>query len=110
MEEKSNSLKEPIIKVEDNKSESSNKEIKESESTETILDFKDETLEEDIWESMVKNKLKNNFIFIFKKRDLRRIGNKLEYVIIPRFSADSSKELKNWDLWGPLLFTLALCV
>lgn len=46
MEEKSSSLKEPIIKVDDDKSETS--------SIEKTLDYKDETLDEDVWESMVK--------------------------------------------------------
>ncbi len=48
MEEKSNSIKEPIISVED-KTENTN--------NEKVLDFKDETLDEDIWESMVSIKL-----------------------------------------------------
>jgi hypothetical protein len=44
------------------------------------------------------------------KRDLLRILHKLEYVLIPRFNADKSKDLQNWDLWGPLLFCLILCM
>jgi hypothetical protein len=34
----------------------------------------------------------------------------LEYVLLPRFSAAKGKELQNWDLWGPLLFCLILCI
>ncbi len=53
-------------------------------------------------------------IAITLKRDLIRIYTKLRYVIIPKFdrSDDSNVnlELKNWDLWGPLLFTLLLCM
>lgn len=35
---------------------------------------------------------------------------KLIYVIYPRFTVDKQNELKNWDLWGPLLLTLILCL
>ena len=37
-------------------------------------------------------------------RDLKRICHKLEYVLLPRFSANKSTELQNWDLWGPLAY------
>jgi hypothetical protein len=53
-------------------------------------------------------------IAITLKRDLFRIYTKLRYVIIPKLDrSDDSRvnlELKNWDLWGPLLFTLLLCM
>jgi hypothetical protein len=39
-----------------------------------------------------------------------RIIHKLEYVLLPRMTADKEKELKNWDLWGPLIFCLILCM
>jgi len=38
-------------------------------------------------------------------RDLKRIGIKLKHVMIPR---DTLKELRDWDLWGPLLLCLLL--
>lgn len=38
-------------------------------------------------------------------RDLRRVGVKLKHVLIPK---DTVKELRNWDLWGPLLLCLIL--
>mmetsp|Transcript_12939 Transcript_12939/g.16045 ORF Transcript_12939/g.16045 Transcript_12939/m.16045 type:complete len:283 (+) Transcript_12939:844-1692(+) len=38
-------------------------------------------------------------------RDLKRIGNRLKHVLIP-FGTDP--ELKDWDLWGPLLLCLTL--
>ncbi len=41
-------------------------------------------------------------------RDLTMILHKIEYVLKPRSVADSSKQLKNWDLWGPLLLCLIL--
>eukprot|EP00742_Colponemidia_sp_Colp-10_P001212 GILJ01001305.1.p1 GENE.GILJ01001305.1~~GILJ01001305.1.p1 ORF type:complete len:217 (+),score=18.32 GILJ01001305.1:44-652(+) len=41
-------------------------------------------------------------------RDLRTIGYKLKYVLLPRMRADKGKELRNWDLWGPLLLCLML--
>lgn len=43
-------------------------------------------------------------------RDLKKMYYKLEYVIIPRCSADSEKQLRDWDLWGPLLITLGICM
>lgn len=39
-------------------------------------------------------------------RDMRMVAMKLKYVIIPKQSDDACKELRNWDLWGPLF----LCV
>ena len=43
-------------------------------------------------------------------RDLKRICHKLQYVLIPRFSASKATELQNWDLWGPLAICILLCV
>jgi hypothetical protein len=42
------------------------------------------------------------------KRDLRAIGIKLRYVFLPRISEteETMKELRNWDLWGPVCFSL----
>jgi len=40
-------------------------------------------------------------------RDLRRVGIKLKHVLIPR---DTVKELRNWDLWGPLFLCLLLAI
>jgi len=42
------------------------------------------------------------------KRDLRMIFYKLKYVMNPRMREEAAKELRNWDLWGPLLLCLAL--
>ena len=44
------------------------------------------------------------------KRDFRRIFHKILYVILPRCSANKEIELKNWDLWGPLLLILCYCM
>eukprot|EP00927_Polykrikos_kofoidii_P061485 TRINITY_DN56320_c0_g1_i1.p1 TRINITY_DN56320_c0_g1~~TRINITY_DN56320_c0_g1_i1.p1 ORF type:complete len:221 (+),score=35.80 TRINITY_DN56320_c0_g1_i1:144-806(+) len=41
-------------------------------------------------------------------RDLRSIGVKLKYVMLPRARADKAHGLKKWDLWGPLFLCLAL--
>ena len=41
-------------------------------------------------------------------RDLRRIGIRLRHVLIPNSSTES--ELRNWDLWGPLIFCLMLAM
>jgi hypothetical protein len=39
-------------------------------------------------------------------RDVRMVGIKLKHVLIP--TATSNKELRNWDLWGPLFLCLLL--
>ncbi len=38
-------------------------------------------------------------------RDLRKVAIKLKHVLIP---SDTVKELRDWDLWGPLLLCLLL--
>ena len=43
-------------------------------------------------------------------RDLLRILHKIEYVLIPHTNVNKKKELQNWDLWGPLIFCLLLCL
>eukprot|EP00921_Rhytidocystis_pertsovi_P021762 GHVQ01034776.1.p1 GENE.GHVQ01034776.1~~GHVQ01034776.1.p1 ORF type:complete len:215 (-),score=30.82 GHVQ01034776.1:101-745(-) len=43
-------------------------------------------------------------------RDLKAIGHKLYYVLLPRSRAESGAGLKQWDLWGPLFLCLALSV
>eukprot|EP00164_Ancoracysta_twista_P000218 GFYU01000315.1.p1 GENE.GFYU01000315.1~~GFYU01000315.1.p1 ORF type:complete len:204 (+),score=34.45 GFYU01000315.1:61-672(+) len=39
-------------------------------------------------------------------RDLRAIGVKISYVAVPK--GDNLKELRHWDLWGPLILCLFL--
>merc|ERR1719352_1487837 len=41
-------------------------------------------------------------------RDLRSIGTKLKYVMLPRFRSEKAHGLKQWDLWGPLFLCLTL--
>ena len=52
-------------------------------------------------------------------RDLRMIGYKLKYVLLPRMREDKGKELRNCnytilnnlgDLWGPLILCLMLAL
>jgi hypothetical protein len=50
----------------------------------------------------------NESILISLKRELMRILYKLFYAIIPRFSANKDTNLKQWDLFGPLFFTIFL--
>jgi len=42
------------------------------------------------------------------KRDLKMIFYKLKYVMHPKMREEAAKELRNWDLWGPLLLCLLL--
>lgn len=41
-------------------------------------------------------------------RDVRSIGEKLMYVLMPIQAADRGQKLKDWDLWGPLMLCLGL--
>lgn len=56
------------------------------------------TLDEPLWSTI--------------KRDIITIGRNLRSVLIPvkgQFSQQDAA-LRNWDLWGPLIFMLALCI
>lgn len=44
---------------------------------------------------------------IAKLRDLRAIGSKLLQVLYPN---SGNAVLRDWDLWGPLLFTITLAI
>ncbi|CAL5220900.1 g2994 [Coccomyxa viridis] len=55
------------------------------------------TLDEPVWETI--------------KRDLHRIGGNLILVVFPFKNRDQqSAALRNWDLWGPMAFTLVLAI
>ena len=43
-------------------------------------------------------------------RDLKIILHKIKYVLLPQFIKDKNKEIRNWDLWGPLLICFSLCL
>eukprot|EP01016_Furgasonia_blochmanni_P009747 TRINITY_DN14062_c0_g1_i2.p1 TRINITY_DN14062_c0_g1~~TRINITY_DN14062_c0_g1_i2.p1 ORF type:complete len:229 (+),score=28.88 TRINITY_DN14062_c0_g1_i2:61-747(+) len=43
-------------------------------------------------------------------RDLRMIWVKLTYVLNPRMRSEKGEQLKQWDLWGPLLLCLLLAL
>lgn len=46
---------------------------------------------------------------IAQLRDLRNVAGKLRLVLLPTGSPEQTlKELRNWDLWGPLLLCLVL--
>ena len=54
-----------------------------------------DTLTEPVWETI--------------KRDLSMIWVKLTYVMVPRtMIREKAKQLRDWDLWGPLVLCLAL--
>ncbi|KAK9799819.1 hypothetical protein WJX73_004227 [Symbiochloris irregularis] len=55
------------------------------------------TLDEPVWDTV--------------KRDLKRIGANLVLVVFPFSNRDQqSAALRNWDLWGPMAFTLTLAI
>jgi hypothetical protein len=33
---------------------------------------------------------------------------KLKYVLMPKIEDDACKELRNWDLWGPLFICVVM--
>merc|ERR1712112_742539 len=41
-------------------------------------------------------------------RDVRAVGQKLYYVLLPQSRHDKGSRLKDWDLWGPLILCLTL--
>ena len=54
-----------------------------------------DTLTEPVWETI--------------KRDLYMIWVKLTYVMVPRtMIKEKAKQLRDWDLWGPLILCLSL--
>ena len=42
------------------------------------------------------------------KREFFRIFNKTQYSILPRCFPSTDANLRQWDLWGPLFYTLLL--
>uniref|UniRef100_A0A6U2BJ79 Protein YIPF n=1 Tax=Hemiselmis andersenii TaxID=464988 RepID=A0A6U2BJ79_HEMAN len=44
------------------------------------------------------------------KRELRNIGDKMYKVVLPNSKLNSANELRNWDLWGPLIICLVLAI
>jgi len=59
------------------------------------------TLEEPVTETIVSYR---------QMKDLRKIGFKLKFVLMPRSQGSKMEELRDWDLWGPLLFCLLLAL
>ena len=51
-------------------------------------------------------------VLVTLRRDLGQIGKNLRLVVFPFWTSrdNSSKALRNWDLWGPLFFTLMLAL
>lgn len=43
-------------------------------------------------------------------RDAKRIFYKCQHVLLPNLKGNKLKEIQNWDLWGPLIFALCLCL
>jgi len=50
----------------------------------------------------------NESISTSLKREFFRIFNKTQYSILPRCFPSKEANLKQWDLWGPLFYTLLL--
>lgn len=65
------------------------------EDTPTLMPSLSSTLDEPISDTLM--------------RDVRMVGTKLRLVIDPR-SKNSVKQLRDWDLWGPLVLCLALSI
>ena len=63
-----------------------------------------DTLNEPICTSLVSI----NYIICTKKREFVRIWNKTQYSILPRCFPSKGANLRQWDLWGPLFYSLLL--
>ena len=57
---------------------------------------------------MVKTSTLNEPVIDTILRDVKRIGFKLKYVLLPKVQEEKAKELRDWDLWGPLLLCMLL--
>ena len=76
------------------KTDNSNNENKEEEYEKETKEYS--TLDETISETLL--------------RDFKVILHKIKYVLLPQFVKDKTKEIRNWDLWGPLLICFSLCL
>ncbi|CAG9464339.1 unnamed protein product [Pedinophyceae sp. YPF-701] len=54
------------------------------------------TLDEPVWQTVL--------------RDLKRISTNTKAVLLPGSDRGSSTFMSDWDLWGPLVFTLSLAI
>ena len=61
--------------------------------------------EDKVYEDTLEEPISDTF-----KRDLNKIYQKLKCVLIPNANTDSSKEIRDWDLWGPLLICTLLAM
>lgn len=83
------------------------------------------TLDEKVSDTIVSTPRNSFHLFIAKKalttrcrhvvviqlRDLRQVGSKLKVVLLPREDQEGIlKQLKEWDLWGPLMVCLTLSI
>ncbi len=82
--------------INNNNNNTNNNIDKENKTEETKETNKYSTLDETVGQTLL--------------RDLKTIGHKIKYVLIPKFESEKNKELENWDLWGPLLICLILCI
>ena len=41
-------------------------------------------------------------------RDVNNVWVKLKYALLPQQAGEQAKQLRDWDLWGPLFFCLLL--
>ena len=76
------------------KTDNSNNENKEEEYEKETKEYS--TLDETISETLL--------------RDLKVILHKIKYVLLPQFAKEKTKEIRNWDLWGPLIICFSLCL
>lgn len=47
-------------------------------------------------------------VTLTQMRDLRKLAFKLKYVILPQAGDSQKRELRDWDLWGPLFICIFL--
>ena len=86
---------------------------KEEQENENIKNSKNENINKKNYQLSLSdsNQKLNEPISDSIKRDLFLIWTKLSYVINPfKSNNEKNKHIKQWDLWGPLIFTILLAI
>ena len=83
------------------------KSTKKSSQTSTLLKNKNQILTNNI--NTIGDNTLNESILTSLLRDLLKIIYKIKFVLNPFSKSDIlNKEILDWDLWGPLIFTILL--
>ena len=87
-----------------------NRNIQINNTNKNIENIKDENKEEEYERETKEYSTLDEKISETILRDLKVIIHKIKCVLLPQYQKDKSKEIRNWDLWGPLLICFSLCL